>query len=77
MKINYDEKLDAMYIRFNDSPYFESDETKDGIILDYNRSGKVIGIEILDASKNLPAPKSKLLSINFEILRPNTKKASK
>lgn len=77
MKINYDEKSDAMYIRFSETPYFESDETKEGIILDYDKSGKVIAIEILDASKNLPAPKSQLLSINFEVLRPSGRKLPK
>ncbi|PIS28985.1 hypothetical protein COT42_06500 [Candidatus Saganbacteria bacterium CG08_land_8_20_14_0_20_45_16] len=67
MKINYDEKSDAMSIKFSDSKYYESDEVKDGIIFDYDKKGKVIAIEILDASKNLPAPKKQLYSLNFEI----------
>lgn len=70
MKVNYDERSDAMYIRFSDEDYFESDEVKEGIILDYNKAGKVIAIEILDTAKNLPAPQSQLYSMNFEILRP-------
>lgn len=73
MKVNYDEKSDAMYIRFSDSPYYESDEIKKGIILDYDKRGKVIAIEILDASKVLRAPKSKFYSMNFEILQPHLK----
>lgn len=73
MKVNYDEKSDAMYIRFSDAAYYESDEVKDGIILDYDKKGKVIAIEILDASKNLPAPKSQLYSMCFEILKPPVK----
>lgn len=73
MKVNYDEKSDAMYIRFSNSPYYESDEVKEGIILDYDKKGKVIAIEILDASKNLPAPKSELYSMNFEIFKPSFK----
>ena len=77
MKINYDEQSDAMYIRFSESPYFESDELKGGIVLDYDKEGKVIAIEILDASKNLPAPKSELMSVNFEILKSKFKKPSK
>ena len=73
MKVNYDEKADAMYIRFSDAAYFESDEVKKDIILDYDKSGKVIAIEILDASKNLPAPQTQLYSMNFEILKPKAK----
>lgn len=54
MKLKYDKKEDALYIRFNDKRYFDSDEVKQGIIFDYDKSGKMVGIEILDASKILP-----------------------
>ena len=54
MKIEYDKAVDAMYIKFVDGVYGESDEVKRGIIVDYDKRGKIIGIEILDASKRLP-----------------------
>lgn len=54
MKLRYDKKEDALYIRFNDKRYFESDEVRDGVIFDYDQQGRIIGIEILDASKVLP-----------------------
>ena len=54
MKFHYDKKVDALAIRFNDKPYAESEEVREGIIFDYDRAGRVIGIEILDASKVLP-----------------------
>ena len=54
MKFRYDQKVDALAIRFNDKPYAESEEVRRGIIFDYDRAGRVIGIEILDASKVLP-----------------------
>lgn len=54
MKFHYDKQADALYIRFNDKRYFESDEVKDGVIFDYDKSGKIIGIEVLDASKQFP-----------------------
>ncbi|OGC04653.1 hypothetical protein A2276_01590 [candidate division WOR-1 bacterium RIFOXYA12_FULL_43_27] len=76
MKVNYDEKSDAMYIRFSEAPYYESDEVKSGIVFDYDKKGKVIAIEILDASKNLPAPKSQLYVMNFEILQQKEKKST-
>ncbi|MFA6393398.1 MAG: DUF2283 domain-containing protein [Patescibacteria group bacterium] len=54
MKLQFNKKEDALYIRFNDNKYAESDEVKEGIIFDYDSKGKIIGIEILDASKRLP-----------------------
>ena len=73
MRIRYDEKMDALYIRFRESKYKESDEIKEGFILDYDEQGNIIGIEILDTSSYiLPA---ELSSINFEIERIKTKEA--
>lgn len=54
MRFHYDKKVDALYIRFNDKRYFESDEVLDGIIFDYDRKGRILGIEVLCASKRLP-----------------------
>jgi len=53
MKIEYDEKADAIYIRLGKGDYKKSEEIKEGIILDYDKRGKIIGIEILDVSKKL------------------------
>lgn len=54
MKMHYDKKEDALCIRFNNEPYQESEEIRDGIIFDYDKKGKIIAIEILDASKKFP-----------------------
>ena len=53
MKFHYDKKKDAFYIRFDERPYAESDEVEEGVIFDYDKRGKIIGIEILDASRKL------------------------
>ena len=63
MRIRYDEKNNAMYIRFSEEKYFESDEIKEGFIVDYNKEGQVIGLEIL-VSENLP--KEAFTQITFE-----------
>lgn len=55
MRFHYDDKKDALYIRFDESAYQESDEVEEGIIFDYNKKKKLVGIEILDASKKLTA----------------------
>ena len=49
MKI--DEKADALYLRIDDSPVIESEEVSPGIILDFNESNQVVGIEITRLSK--------------------------
>lgn len=53
MKFEYDKKKDALAIRFSECAYAESDEVSDGIIFDYDKKRKLLGIEILDASKKL------------------------
>ena len=44
MKVKYDEKVDILYIKLKECPYHESDEIKEGIVLDYDKKGKVIGL---------------------------------
>jgi len=51
VNISYDRVADALYIKFSNENIAESDEISDGIILDYNKDGKIIGIEILNYSK--------------------------
>ncbi len=53
MRIRYDPKVDALYIRLREGSVKESDEVSSGIILDYDEHGKALGIEILDASQVL------------------------
>ncbi len=54
MKITYDKKTDIADIKFQKGKYHVSEEVGEGVIVDYTRSGKIIGIEILDVSKRMP-----------------------
>lgn len=56
MKLKYDKEADVLYIQLSEAPVAESDEERKDIILDYANDGKIVGIEILNASKNLPQP---------------------
>lgn len=51
MKIKYDQEVDILVVRLSDEAVFESDETRKGVIMDYDKDGNVVSIEILDASK--------------------------
>ncbi len=57
MKVKYDNQLDVLRIIFSEKPIAESDEDKEGVILDYDDEGNIIGIEILSASKKMTNPK--------------------
>jgi len=54
MKLLVHRKDDALYLRLDDSVIVESEEVSDGIILDYNAEGKVVGIEVLYVSQRSP-----------------------
>ena len=51
MKLNVDKEADALYLRLDDSPIVESEEVSPGIVLDYNVSNEVVGVEMLHLSK--------------------------
>ena len=58
MKITYDPKVDVLRIIFSNAPIEESDEEKPGIILDFDKGGNVVGIEILNASQRMENPRT-------------------
>lgn len=58
MKVIYDPEVDVRRILFRDAPVEESDEDKPGIILDYDKDGNVVGLEVLNASQRVENPRS-------------------
>ncbi len=48
MRIKIDLESDALYFRISEEPIEESEEIKKGLIVDYDASGEVVGIEILN-----------------------------
>ena len=50
MKINYFPDTDSLYIDLSEQPSAESREISEGVVLDYDASGKLVGIDIDNAS---------------------------
>lgn len=55
MKMHYDQKTDALYLRLDDSKIVESEEVQAGIVLDFNEADQVVGVEILRVKERVPS----------------------
>jgi uncharacterized protein YuzE len=53
VQVEYDKKADAMYIWLRKAKYDISEELAENVILDLDKNSRIIGIEVLGASKNL------------------------
>jgi uncharacterized protein YuzE len=58
MKVTYDSEVDVLRIVLSSRPIEESDEDKPGVILDYDRDGNIVGLEILAASQRVENPQA-------------------
>jgi uncharacterized protein YuzE len=65
VKISYDDRADLLYLRFDEQKQeLLNRRVTEDIVLDIGDGGKIVGIEILAASKHLDL--AKLLPIRFE-----------
>jgi len=64
MNIKFDKETDIIYLRFSDAEIAESDEEKPGIIIDYDKNGNIVGIELLEASKKVNKPGSLVYEVD-------------
>jgi len=58
MKVYYDPEVDVLRILFSNQAIEESDEDKPGVIIDYDKNGNIVGLEVLEASKNVENTRS-------------------
>jgi uncharacterized protein YuzE len=50
MNHSYDSEVDVLCFQFSNEPIDESDEVEPGVIVDYDKNGNVVSIELLDSS---------------------------
>ena len=53
MKGKYDAETDALNVRFSDGAVGDTEEMRPGIMIDLDDDGRIIAIELLDASEHL------------------------
>ena len=53
MKLKYYPETDSLYIDLSDRPSVDSREISEGIVLDYDETGNVVGIDIDNASQKV------------------------
>ena len=66
MKVRYGERADALYVRLAEAEIVESEEVSDGVVLDFDEHGVVVGFEFLQAGERRPS--ADLKHVDFEIV---------
>jgi len=67
MKINYYKDTDSLYIDLSSKPSMESKEISEGIVLDYDANGNLVGIDIDNASRKIDLTEVILSKIPAEV----------
>jgi uncharacterized protein YuzE len=68
MKIEYDREVDALYVRIQEKFVAKTVEINEGVNIDFDEGGNLIGIEILDATERYAL--SDIFNISTENLFP-------
>lgn len=67
MKLNYRSDTDLLYIDLSERPSVESREVSEGVVLDYDSSGRVVGIDIDKAANKVELQKLILSKLSGKI----------
>jgi uncharacterized protein YuzE len=66
MKVYYDDEVDALYLKLSDESPEGVIEISEGVNLDTTSEDKIVGIEILDASKKIDLKTVLSYTLEFE-----------
>ncbi len=67
MKLNYYPETDSLYIDLAERNSVESKEVSEGVVLDYDEKGNLVGIDIDNASKKLSLQTLTLIKLPSEV----------
>jgi uncharacterized protein YuzE len=67
MRLNYHLETDSLYIDLTEQPSAESREISEGVVLDYDAHGNLVGIDIDNASSKVELEKLVLSGITGKV----------
>jgi uncharacterized protein YuzE len=67
MKLSYYPDTDSLYIDLSEKPSAESREISEGVVLDYDAEGNLVGIDIDNASKKVQLRELRLKKLPADI----------
>ena len=68
MRLNYHADTDSLYIDLAERPSTESREISEGIVLDYDADGRLVGIDIDNASNKIELEKLILSNLPGKVI---------
>jgi len=63
MKLKIDKENDALYLRLDEAEIVDSEEVQPGVILDFDKENRVVGIEILNLSSRVAKQQLNLVQL--------------
>lgn len=68
MRIKVDLESDALYFRLSEDEIEESEEVANGVVVDYSKTGKVVGVEILNLKEKFTLEELSKLNVELPTL---------
>jgi len=56
VKISYDQKADALYIKLQDGAPLRTRRVEEGLLVDLDEAGRLVGLEIIGMKGRIPIP---------------------
>lgn len=66
MNVKYDKKVDALYFTLSEGKYSNSVKVAEGVMVDKDDKGNILGIEVMDATVNIPAFNPQNIKFNVQ-----------
>ena len=68
MRLSYDPETDSLYIHLVERPGADSNEVADGVVLDFDEAGGIVGIDVQHASQHVDITKLLVNRLPFHAL---------